>query len=71
MAHQRTLAAERAARRRQRIRDGIDVYPVEVDSRIVETLIAIGWLSEADSLDKKRTCAELSRALYLWSQGKA
>ncbi len=71
MTRQRSRGAERAARRRQRLRDGIDVYPIEVDCRIVETLIAIGWLSEADSEDKKKTSAELSKALIMWSQGKA
>jgi hypothetical protein len=61
----------RQVRWRQRVRDGVAVYAVEIDARVLDMLVRSNWLSDGDSSDREavgraltaflRDCAENSR----------
>jgi hypothetical protein len=56
----RSSGAERAALRRRREREGLDVYQVEVSRRTVEAMMDAGWITEfAGKVDIARALAVL------------
>jgi hypothetical protein len=64
---ERSPAARRQARVRQRRREGVHVYRLELADRategLIEMMVASGQLSEAEAHDHRRVEAELARLL--------
>ena len=59
---------ERQRKYRQRLRTGVLPTPVDVSPVVVERLIEIGELSPADSEDKNRRDAAISKLLGEWAK---
>jgi hypothetical protein len=47
------LKAARDARRRQRLKSGKACYTIEADGELLDLLVRLHWISEAELLDKR------------------
>jgi len=63
---------ERNRRSRQRRKEGLRVWQLELPDQAAEAmitaLIASGRLSESEALDRRRVASELARQLVWWSE---
>ncbi len=54
-----TSSAERQRRHRDRKRAGVRVFQVEVSDETIARFVSIGWLSVAETHDRRRVTAAL------------
>lgn len=63
-------AADRQRLRRERLRKGIAVHPVEVDEDVYWALEIGGYLNSGESGDPAKVKAAISRAMADWAKDK-